>query len=359
MIAKRHIPLHRTVHYFKERHFSDKRIGNGLVNENGGFAFRLDLHRAFVKQSLRFFSRMSRERFADLIQQSPHTPKFGSGTAKYRDDIAVNDAFMNGIDRLHGGNFFSLKVFHHQIFIGACNRFHQHITELFHRFLGFLRNQLHAVTTVVVKHVRGLFNQIDRADHFPVFYHGNGNGTYVLTERVMQGVQHARKPRFVIIEFIDKKSARELGGNSGIPSKFSSDFDPRLSVYHDHGTVRNAECLCNFPLEIQISGGINDIDANILPHHRRNGGGNGKLACNFFGIVITYGISRSDITETVCLACKIQHCFRQGCLTRAAVSQQCQISDVFGFDLSHDYTFLYLSFDISACFSVRFCESHR
>ena len=107
------------------------------------------------------------------------------------------------------------------------------------------------------------------------------------------------------------------------------------AVNNDNSTVGNASSLQNFTGEIQITGGVDDIDLNILPHQGSDRSGNRDVASCLLGVVVANSVSGANVAQTVGLFCNIEHCLCQGGLSATAVTQQCDISNVLGFNLSH------------------------
>ena len=335
IVAQGHVAADTAVHHFKEGHFSHKRVCNRFEHENCGFALGNDVDVPAVYQRFLLLGGVTRERFGNLIEHRPNAPQLGCRAAEYGHDLAVNDALVDGVDRLHVRNLFPLEVLHHQILVGACNRFHQHIAVLRGGFFGFVRDHFHAVATVCVKNVRGLIDQVDCPHHFAAAYHRNGQRADIFTESLVKRIQYPSESCFIVVKFIDEERMGQTCRRNGIPCQLGSDLDARLSVHYNDRAVGNAQRLHNLTRKIQISGRVNDIDLDILPHHRRNGGRNRDLSGNLFRIIITDRISRGYGSESVRFSRQIEHCLREGSLSASAMPEQGNVSDVLCFNLSH------------------------
>ena len=175
VVPQGHVSTDAAVHHLEEGHLSDKRVGNGLEYENGRLPFGNDVDAAAVNQSFLLFGSVTREGFRNFIQHGPNAPQLGRRAAEHGHDFAVDDAFMDGVDRFHVRNLFAFEVLHHQFFVGACHRFHQHIAVFCGCLFGFIRNHLHAVATVCVKNMRALVDQVDRTDNLAAAHHHEAN----------------------------------------------------------------------------------------------------------------------------------------------------------------------------------------
>ena len=336
IVAQSLIALDGTVHDLEEGHFANERIGNRFEYENCRLAaLGLDLHFFAAFQRFLFFGGVAREGFHNFIQQRPNAPEFCCGAAEHRNDLAGDNALMDGVDRLHVTDLLTLKILHHEVLVGACNGLHQHIAVFCNRLFALRRDDLDAMPSLIVKHVRRAVDQIDAPNDLAVFDHGDGERTNAFAEGIVQGIQHASETRFVIVKFIDEERARQFCLGGKIPGDLGSNLDAGFAVHRDDGAVRHADCLQNFACKIQIPGGVQQVDFDVLPGHVHEGRGNRNFSCDLLGVVIADGVPGSNIPQPVYFTGQIKHCLRKGGLSAPAVTKERDVSDVFRFNFCH------------------------
>ena len=191
------------------------------------------------------------------------------------------------------------------------------------------------MTAVFIKYVSLLLDEVDSADYFATLNKRDGERAYALTEGLCERIENAAESCFVIVKLVNEESLGKLCLGCVIPCEFGTNFDACFTVNNDNGTVGNASSLQNFTGEIQITGGIDDVDLNILPHQGSNRSGNRDVASCLFGVVVANGVSGANVAQAVGLFCNIEHSLSQGGLSGTAVTQQCDVTNVLCFNLSH------------------------
>ena len=278
---------------------------------------------------------MTGEGTCNVIKHGPNAPQLACCAAEYGNDVTVNDAHVNCVDSFFGGDFFAVEILHHELFVSTCNCFHEHIAILFNVCCRVSGNILGGVAAVLIEYVSLLLDEVDSADYFTVLNKRNGERAYVLTEGLGERIENATESCFVIVKFVNEESLGELCLGCIIPCELGTNFDTCFTVNNDYGTVSNASSLQNFAGEIQITGGVDYIDFNILPHQGSDRSGNRDVASCLFGVVVANGVSGANVAQAVGLFCNIEHSLSQGGLSGAAVTQQCDVTNVLCFNLSH------------------------
>ena len=87
--------------------------------------------------------------------------------------------------------------------------------------------------------------------------------------------------------------------------------------------------------QIEIAGGVDYVDLNVLPVNIRGRRGERELSCLLLLVVVENGVSVGNVSESVCSAANIKHSFCKGGLSCSAVSCKSDISDLFCVVLSH------------------------
>ena len=134
----------------------------------------------------------------------------------------------------------------------------------------------------------------------------------------------------LVIHFIDKKQFGDSFFRSGGKCLFAADRDAAFAGNDDDGAARGADALAHAAGKVKQTRRVQQIDLDILPLDRQNGGGHGRLAADLLGIKITDRIAVRDTSETVGLTGKIKGGFSQRRFARAGMTHQGDIADVFG-----------------------------
>ena len=271
-ILQRHIPLQLSVHDFEERHLTHKGVGNRLEYEECAVAVRLNRHCASVCHPLHFFGGVAGEGFADSVQQSDNAPDRQGRAAVYRHDRAVDNAVVERLGRLLTGDLLSLKILVEQILAGLRQR----LVEGGLVFLGdrnVFRGHFHLGALA--------FSVVAEGFHFDQIQHGhvlagserNEHGADRFSELFMKLPEYPTEICVGIVTLVDKERTGNARRLRIIPRKLGADLHAGFCVHADHGVVGNPERLQDFSGEIQISGGVQNIDLTIFPRNIGNRSG--------------------------------------------------------------------------------------
>ena len=130
-----------------------------------------------------------------------------------------------------------------------------------------------------------------------------------------------------------------------LPGALHAHAEAVLGIAHDDGALRGADGGQGFAGEVEVAGGIHNIDLDIIILHGSKGQGNGNLALDLLGVVVAGSIAVYGLAETVSPLGHKEHLLSQGGLAGSAVAQQANIANFIG---SH-----------SSVFSLRFWKMCR
>ena len=331
-VAQNHRVVQLAVHDLEEGHLTDERVGDGLEDEDGGRAGRFDRRGVFhVVNDNDFFllCGRTREGVGDLIHQHADTPELGRGAAVNGNDVTGDDAFVNGKNRFVVGDFFAAEVLFHQIVRGLGDGFEQHVAVFVSDRLEFFGNRGFFRNALLVVNDRAHVDEVQKADDLVAFDHGNQDRTDGNAERFAQLRVNALEASFTVIELVDVERTRNACILSLLPGKLRTDFDTGLTVNDDHGSVRNAHRLVNFTDKVKVTGSIEQVDLDAVPHNGSNGGRYGKSALDFFVIIVADGVAVGRIAQTVGCLCQIQHCLSERGFAGRRVTDEGDVSDFF------------------------------
>ena len=333
-VAERHVAAEYTGHDLEEGHLTHERVSDGLVNEDGGIAFHVDGHGLVAQILLHLTGGRTGEGACDGIQHSDNAPHVGGRAAVYGDNGTLNDTVVECFLGLFFGKGFTLEVLHHQVVGGTCQSLVECVLIVVR---GLLPVDLHgnAVSLALFVVLEGL--HIDQVDHGNVLagLHGDKYGTDGHAEGCMDLVEDAGELGLGIVALIDKESLGNTGSTSSVPRKLGTNLNACLTVNRNDGGIGHTDSLLDFACEIQEAGGIQNVDLGILPSHVSGGSGQRKASCLFLCVIVADGVTLGNVTETVDTAGCIQHCLNQRGLTAAAMTQEGQVTNLLGVEISH------------------------
>ena len=333
-VAESLISLQHAGHDLEEGHLTHEGIGDGLVDEDGGIALHVDGHGLAAQILLHLAGGRTGEGACDGVQHSHDAPHIGGGAAVHGNDGTLDDTVMEGLNGLLLGEGLTLEVLLHELVGGTGQSLVQGVLVV---VSGLLPVDLHgnAGSLALIVVLEGL--HIDQVDHGDVLtgLHGDEHGADGHAEGRVDLVEHAGELGLGIVALIDEESLGNTGGAGCVPCQLGTDLNACLTVHADDGGVCHADSLLDFALEIQEAGGVQHVDLGVLPGHERGGSGQSKASGLLLCVVVADGVGARDGAQTVGGAGDVQHSLGQRGLTRAAVAQKRQVTELFGVEISH------------------------
>ena len=301
-VYQSHILLNRTGEYLEVRE-SAVLVGNGLEDHSNGRAVGravdldqlallvlADLNRCFVGR---------RHVIGNALEQCVGTDTGCSGAAEYRCDNQILDALTDAGDQLFVRELFACEVALHQLFGQLCNVLAQGCAVLIDTVYHVLRNRdldalgaFHAVCLAD--------NAVDNADGITIALEdGHDDRTNRNAELLLQLMQRSIVIGVFLIDLGDVEHAGHLALFRTRPCLLGADTGAGLTGCNDQRGLGHAQCLIDFVFEIEEARGIEQVDLAVVPYDRCNGGRDGELALDLFGVEITYGISIGYLTDAV------------------------------------------------------------
>ena len=187
---------------------------------------------------------------------------------------------------------------------------------------------------------------VDEADDLLVGVpDGGGHGGDVLAEPLPQGLEGGVVVGVVLVGLGDIEHPGQLALLAQLPGLLGAHAHAALGGADDDGGVGDLQGLDDLAGEVEVARGIQHIDLAAVVLHRSHRGGDGNLAANLLGVVITNGVAVDGASQPYGSAGQIQHALRQGGLSVATVSQQAYVADVL-YGIAHNL-FPLLTFGIA------------
>ena len=158
--------------------------------------------------------------------------------------------------------------------------------------------------------------------------HGSHDGRDGLAELALQGVQAGLVVAVVLIGAVDEDHAGLLAQH--LPGALHTHGQAVLGGAHQHGALGGADGGQSLAGEVEVAGGVHDVDLHALIIHGSKGQGNGNLALDLLGVVVAGGVAVGGAAQAVGTLGHKEHLLGQRSLAGAAVAQQGDVADVVG-----------------------------
>src|SRR5262249_6532122 len=130
------------------------------------------------------------------------------------------------------------------------------------------------------------------------------------------------------IHLVDEDQARHLVLVGLPPHRLGLSLDSLLGIEDDHAAIQHAERALNLGGEVNVAGGIDQVDGVSLPGQRNAGAVNGDAAGLFFGIVVGLGRPLVDAAEAVNAPGVVEDVFSGRRLARVDVRNDPDVADL-------------------------------
>ena len=118
------------------------------------------------------------------------------------------------------------------------------------------------------------------------------------------------------VEFVDETDARNLVAVGLTPDGLGLGLDPGDAVEDGDGAVENPEAALHLDREVDVAGGIDDVDVVVVPDAGGGGGGDGDPPLLLLLHPVHRGGAFVDLADLVVAAGVIEDALGQGRLAR-------------------------------------------
>ena len=262
-----------------------------------------------------------------MIHQHQAAQAVDAGAAQNGIQGLVDDTLMHTLDHFGIGEVLTAEELVHELIAGFGNGFFQRIVELFNDgILAIGNGDLNALE--ILHLVGALIQHIDDAgDLLLVVPDGNHHGRDLVAVLLTQGVEGGIVVGVFLVNLGDVDEAGHIAFFAVLPCLLKADGDAVLGGNHQNGSIGSAQCFHHGAGEIETAGGVQQIDLDILVFQRNHSRGDGNMAANLFGIIVTNGVAVGVLTDTVDGTGHVEQTLGQGGLTTAGVTQQADVAN--------------------------------
>ena len=170
---------------------------------------------------------------------------------------------------------------------------------------------------------------VDDADDLLVLIPDGGHHRGdVLAKALPQGVECGVVVAVVLVGLGDIEHPGHGPVLTVLPGLLGAHAHAALGRADNNGRAGDLQALKDLAHKVEVARSVNDIDFAALILHRGHGEGDGNLALNLLGVIITNGVAVSGTSQPIGSAGQIQHTLCQGGLSVSTVAQQADIADV-------------------------------
>ena len=302
-------------------------VGDGLEDEGAGRSVRFGSQLVAVGGELRGRVEGRGRVVDDALQEREGAVAGGRGAAEDGREDAGLDAGLDALEELFLGEGLFGEELLHQLVVGLGDGFGQ---------LGavFLNGggggggdgdfgELRAVGLVGL-----VLDNVDDAVDLGAVHDGEGDGADGGAELLTELSGDAGEVGVLLVELGDIEHTGELAVDAVLPALFGADGDAGLRGGEDQTGFAHAERLHDFAGEIEEAGGVDEVDLVTLVFYGRERRADRELTADFLGIVVADGVAVGDLAQAVGALRQIEEAFGKGGLAVAAVTEQCDVSDL-------------------------------
>ena len=174
-------------------------------------------------------------------------------------------------------------------------------------------------------------DEVDETNEWGVDFHTAGTNWQVqhgwsCLKAVLHHLHRAVEVGADAVHLVDEAHARHVVLVGLAPHGLGLRLNASNRVEHGDGAVEYAQRALYFDGEVHVAGGVDDVDAVVVPDARGGSRGNGDTTLLLLGHVVHRGCTVVHLTDLVALACVIQDALGRRGLTSVDVSHDADIA---------------------------------
>ncbi len=300
--------------------------GQGLLV--AGFAFQRLALRVFAFDATGF--RRRGQIVDDRVQQPAHTFIAEGTAAKHRADMLAHGGSTQRCNYLFLAELLSGAVFVEKRLVQLGHVF-KHIVAPFLGILQVFRADvlLHRVGPLGVldiAHLAELDQVYDALEVRPLF-DGNGDGHGIGAQNRAYLAEHAEKIRPGAVHLVDKADARHLVFAGLAPDRLGLRLDSAHRAEQADGAVQDAQAAFHLDGEIDVSGGVDDVDLVLAPDTGGGRAANGDAAFLFLHHKVHSGLPVMGLAEFMRAPGIVQYALGAGSLAGVNMRHNTYVSN--------------------------------
>ena len=255
-----------------------------------------------------------------------------------RVDLALDGTLADSCLELLDRNFLFHEDLFHQVVVAISRCFEQHLAALFSNRDEFIGNGIHRLRIghaliVCLEVPCGHGNEVDDAPEVVLSAHRDLSSNSRCMKTIMHGVDSMEEIGANTIVLVDVSDAWNAIAGSLTPYGLGLRLNASNRVEDRNRTVKNAQGALDFCGEVNVTRGVDDLEAVLLtvllPEARGSCSGDGYAALLLLNHPVHGGSTVVDLTDLVGLAGVVENTFGSGGLTSIDVGHDADVTSVF------------------------------
>ncbi len=258
------------------------------------------------------------------------------GAAEHRVDLAVDGELADGGLDLRHRQLLAAEVLLEQRVVGLRDGLEQLGPVLVRLVLQIrgdlldvvLRTELDVSLGVAAPRERAHLHQVDDALEAALGADGQLDDQRLGAEAVDDRVDREVEVGAELVHLVDEADARHVVLVGLAPHRLGLGLDALLAVEHGDRAVEDAERTLHLDGEVDVPGGVDDVDLVLVPEARRRGGRDRDAALLLLGHPVHRGGAVVDLADLVSDARVVQDALGGGGLAGIDVSHDADVADL-------------------------------
>ena len=263
----------------------------------------------------------------DALQESLGADVLHGGRSEHGDHVTAGDARLDAGDHILLAQLHLLEELLHQLFGGAGGGLHQLHAQVFH-MAGVGSGNSGLAGLAALGDVSHVLHQVDDAGAVGA---GDGDGGDDAAVLLAQRVHHGKEVAVLLIGLGDDEQGGQVRGLGGLPHTLGADGDAVLGGDQDGAGFHRAQGAQGLAHKVKVARAVQDVDLLAAEADGGDGGGDGDLALDLFGVVVAGGVAVGDLALAISGAGYKEHALGQTGLAAVAVAQEGDVANVFRF----------------------------
>ncbi len=298
-------------------------VGNGLENKSGNGSGGINTLNLGGSGNI----------VNDGLQNSLSTNAVKSIGSEDGNNAAILQTGLDAADDLSLIKHHFLEVDLHKLFVSACGSFHKSLAEgLDHISISCGNGNLGGLVALGL--VCNIVNQVDNTG---AIAHRSGNSADDGTVLFLQSGKNAGIIAVLFAGLGNAEHGGHIGSLEKLPVTLCADGNAVLGGYEDNSGLNSANSSSNVACKVEVAGAVQNVDLAAAELDGSNGGGDGYLALDLFGIIVADSIAIGDLALTVNCTGNKQHALCKSGFTAVAMTKKAHVADFVGFVAHLDF----------------------
>ena len=235
----------------------------------------------------------------DVIHEHQAAQAGDTGAAEHGEQAQLLHTLVQAVQHFPVGELVTLEEAIHQGFVGFGNGFLQGVIEFLNNGQ-FVLGNLNFHPLQLLHLVGSLVEHIDDAgDPVGTVPDGNYHGGDLVAVLGTQSLKGGVVSGMILVYLGDVDEPGHIALFAVLPGLLKANGDTVLGRADQNRGIGGPESLHHRAGEVKGTGGVQQVDADVLIFQRHHGGGDGNLALDFLRIIVANGVAVGILADPV------------------------------------------------------------